>query len=182
MLPGFRLIAATFLCGFVLVFAGLRLATSIHSMHAAFPVMAAHAAPAPTTGAPDWPSVPAAAPMLYDLRFVASATAPMTVSLRPQYIDRLAPVAIPVVIEEMAREPAAPVQPTEPQSPSASQTAPEAAAQPEAPASQPATVAAIDPQSTAPAETATVEPAAAQQAGTSATEAAEAPKADAAAN
>ena len=106
MLPSFRLIAATFLCGFVLVFAGLRLATSLNSMHAAFPVMAAHAAPAPTSAAADWPSVPAAAPMLYDLRFVASAAAPMTVSLRPPHIDRSAPVATPIVIEAMAREPA----------------------------------------------------------------------------
>ena len=29
MLPSFRLIAATFLCGFVVVFAGLRLAASL---------------------------------------------------------------------------------------------------------------------------------------------------------
>ena len=45
MLPSFRLIAATFLCGFVVVFAGLRLAASLNDIHEGLPVMAAHAAP-----------------------------------------------------------------------------------------------------------------------------------------
>src|SRR5690606_32605325 len=49
MLPSFRLIAATFLCGFIAVFAGLRLATSLNELHETFPVMAAHAAPVPAT-------------------------------------------------------------------------------------------------------------------------------------
>ena len=45
MLPSFRLIALTFLCGFVVVFAGLRMAVSLNDIHEALPVMAAHAAP-----------------------------------------------------------------------------------------------------------------------------------------
>ena len=35
MLPSFRLIAATFLCGFFVVFAGLRLAASLNDIHEA---------------------------------------------------------------------------------------------------------------------------------------------------
>ena len=53
MLPSFRLIAATFLCGFFVVFAGLRLATSLNDIHEGLPVMAAHAAPVSIEPAPD---------------------------------------------------------------------------------------------------------------------------------
>jgi hypothetical protein len=44
MLPSFRLIAATFLCGFVVIFAGLRMAVSLNDIHEGLPVTAAHAA------------------------------------------------------------------------------------------------------------------------------------------
>ena len=44
MLPSFRLIAATFCCGFLMGFAGLRLAATFNSVNQALPVMAAHAA------------------------------------------------------------------------------------------------------------------------------------------
>jgi len=53
MLPSFRLIAATFLCGFVVVFAGLRMAVSLNDIHEALPVMAAHAAPVSVTPSAD---------------------------------------------------------------------------------------------------------------------------------
>ena len=52
MLPSFRLIAATFLCGFVVVFAGLRMAVSLNDIHEGLPVMAGHAAPVSGTPAP----------------------------------------------------------------------------------------------------------------------------------
>ena len=47
MLPSFRLIAATFLCSFVVVFAGLRMAVSLNDIHEGLPVMAGHAAVSP---------------------------------------------------------------------------------------------------------------------------------------
>ena len=47
MLPGFRLIAATFFCGFLMVYGGLKLASSFNAFHEGLPVMAAHAAPIP---------------------------------------------------------------------------------------------------------------------------------------
>ena len=53
MLPSFRLIAATFLCGFFVVFAGLRLAASLNDIHEGLPVMAAHAAPVSITPVAD---------------------------------------------------------------------------------------------------------------------------------
>ena len=53
MLPSFRLIAATFLCGFVVVFAGLRMAASLNDIHEGLPVMAAHAAPVSIAPAAD---------------------------------------------------------------------------------------------------------------------------------
>ena len=44
MLPGLRLIAVSFLCGFVLMFVGLRAVFSLNIVHASLPVMAAQAA------------------------------------------------------------------------------------------------------------------------------------------
>jgi hypothetical protein len=73
MLPSFRLIAATFLCGFFMVYAGLRLATSLHSFHEAMPVTAAHAmSPAAHDGQNIRPGQ-TVVPAIYDLRFVSSA-------------------------------------------------------------------------------------------------------------
>ena len=64
MLPSFRLIAATFLCGFVVVFAGLRLATSLNNIHEALPVLTVLAAPLTVAGARDARGAPVAVPML----------------------------------------------------------------------------------------------------------------------
>ncbi len=74
MLPSFRLIAATFLCGFVVVFAGLRLASSLNDIHEGLPVMAAHAAPVSITPVADREARRslAAVPLMYDMRSSAA--------------------------------------------------------------------------------------------------------------
>jgi len=81
MLPSFRLIAATFLCGFVVVFVGLRMAVSLHDIHEGLPVMAAHAAPVSVSPAADSEARRgvAAVPVMYDLRFAVSTVAPTVV-------------------------------------------------------------------------------------------------------
>lgn len=106
MLPSFRLIAATFLCGFAVVFAGLRIASSLNDIHEALPVMAANAAPTPVEASadPEMRRGKSAVPVMYDMRFVASATSPvpMLVNLTPP-LD-LAPALPPPVIEKVIRE------------------------------------------------------------------------------
>ena len=81
MLPSFRLIAATFICGFVVVFAGLRMAVSLNDIHEALPVMAAHAAPVSTTPPADSEARRgvAAVPVMYDLRFAVTTVSPTMV-------------------------------------------------------------------------------------------------------
>ena len=93
MLPSFRLIAATFLCGFVVVFAGLRMAVSLHDIHEGLPVMAGHAAPVSVTPAADSEVRRglAAVPVMYDLRFAVNAVSPMAVRAAPTAFDRPAP-------------------------------------------------------------------------------------------
>ena len=93
MLPSFRLIAATFLCGFVVVFAGLRMAASLNDIHEGLPVMAAHAAPVSITPAADREARRglAAVPVMYDLRFAVSTVAPTLVRVAPTVFDRPAP-------------------------------------------------------------------------------------------
>ena len=83
MLPSFRLIAATFLCGFLVVFAGLRLAASLNDIHEGLPVMAAHAAPVSIAPVADQEARRglAAVPVMYDLRFAVSRVASTPVSL-----------------------------------------------------------------------------------------------------
>jgi hypothetical protein len=90
MLPSFRLIAATFLCGFVVVFAGLRMAVSLHDIHEGLPVMAAHAAPVPITPVADSEARRgvAAVPVMYDLRFAVSTIAPTMVRISPTAYDQ----------------------------------------------------------------------------------------------
>jgi hypothetical protein len=87
MLPSIRLIAATFFCGFVVVFAGLRVVASLNDIHEGLPVMAAHAAPiqAVPNADPNMRRGQSAAPTIYDLRFVSSSAsyAPTLVSLAP---------------------------------------------------------------------------------------------------
>jgi hypothetical protein len=93
MLPSFRLIAATFLCGFVVVFAGLRMAVSLNDIHEGLPVMAGHAAPVSVTPAADSEARRglAAVPVMYDLRFAVSTVAPTVVRVAPTVFDRPAP-------------------------------------------------------------------------------------------
>jgi hypothetical protein len=73
MLPSFRLIAATFLCGFIVVFAGLRIAASLNDIHEALPVMAAHApaVAAETSSGPELGRGPTA-PAMYNTPFIDS--------------------------------------------------------------------------------------------------------------
>ena len=73
MLPNFRLIAATFFLGFLVMFAGLRLASSFNSFNQALPVMAAHAASISAAPAPDLRRSITAVAVSYDLRFAVSA-------------------------------------------------------------------------------------------------------------
>ena len=102
MLPGFRLIVATFLCGFFVVFASLRLVTSLHNVHGALPITAAQAAPMPTMDIDSeaMRRSQAAMPTMYDLRFVVSTAshAPVPERMTARAIDRAAPVALPLVI------------------------------------------------------------------------------------
>ena len=90
MLPSFRLIAATFLCGFFVVFAGLRLAASLNDIHEGLPVMAAHAAPVSITPVADREARRslAAVPLMYDMRFVISTVAPTLVRVPPTVLDQ----------------------------------------------------------------------------------------------
>jgi hypothetical protein len=107
MLPSIRLIAATFFCGFIVVFAGLRIAASLNDLHEGLPVMAAHAAP--IQAVPGYDQVArrgqAAMPM-YDLRFVVSSNspfAPTLASLAPAAppLDITPPAIAPVTKEEL---------------------------------------------------------------------------------
>ena len=95
MLPGFRLIAATFLCGFAIVFVGLRLASSLHDVNVGLPVMVAHAAPISVAAVADneMRRGRSAVPVMYDMRFAVSSIAhtPTLANLAP-LIDRTAPL------------------------------------------------------------------------------------------
>jgi len=175
MLPSFRLIAATFLCGFVVVFAGLRMAVSLHDIHEGLPVMAAHAAPVSVSPAADSEARRgvAAVPVMYDLRFAVSTVAPTMVRATPTILDRPTPafsIALPPELTEPAKEPAesesavaaltpdAPVSAAPEAPPSAASDAP---AKPDTPAEapKPATqaVAAVQPQVTPEIEASTAE-------------------------
>ncbi len=122
MLPSFRLIAATFLCGFVVVFAGLRLAVSLNDIHEGLPVMAAHAAPVSIAPAadPEMRRGLAAAPVMYDLRFAVSRAtlAPTLVTAAPSAPERPAPPLSLLPPENFIREVTSPVmaEPAEPES------------------------------------------------------------------
>lgn len=108
MLPSIRLIAATFFCGFLIVFAGLRIAASLNDIHEGLPVMAAHAAPLQAASANADRAMrrtQPAAPMMYELRFVASNTAfaPKLASLAPAAppLDTTPPATVQVSREEL---------------------------------------------------------------------------------
>lgn len=107
MLPSIRLIAATFFCGFIVVFAGLRIAASLNDIHEGLPVTAAHAAPiqaVPNTE-PIALRAQVAAPVMYELRFVSSSStfAPKLASLAPAAppLDITPPATAPVVKQEL---------------------------------------------------------------------------------
>ena len=124
MLPGFRLIAVSFLCGFVVMFAGLRMVSSLNNVHESLPILAAQAATVQPAGMIEPRGAPSAMPVLYDLRFVGNPATPMLASLAPLAIERASPLiaeafaavdsqatpVAPVIIEPLP-EPAA----TEPQ-------------------------------------------------------------------
>jgi hypothetical protein len=76
MLPSFRLIVATFLCGFAVVFAGLRLAVSLNG---ALPVTAAHAG-GHVLPIADGEIHLASVPAMFDTRFAITPTMPMATS------------------------------------------------------------------------------------------------------
>ncbi len=139
MLPSFRLIGATFLCSFFVVFVGLRMAASLNDIHEGLPVMAAHAAPMTVAPAADRDARRGASsvPVMYDLRFAVAPVSPILVRSAPTLIERPVP-QLPLAI----LPPDLPVQ-----------EAAEPAAQPEA------TVAAIDRDAdVAPAPSAIPEP------------------------
>jgi len=172
MLPSFRLIAATFLCGFLVVYAGLRMAVSLHDIHEGLPVMAAHAAPVPAAPAADSDGRRglAAVPVMYDLRFAVSTVSPTLVRGTPTVYDRPAPplAIIPQdLVEQDSLEPAR--QTPEPENKTAAiqadapaSVAPVAPAIPDAAAEapQPAvpTVAAVERQAAPELETSAAEP------------------------
>jgi len=111
MLPSIRLIAATFFCGFVVVYAGLRIAASLNDIHEGLPVMAAHAAPigAMPSADPAMRRGQSAVPVMYELRFVSSsiALAPTPASFTPAAppLD-ITPPAIEKVIKDELPPPA----------------------------------------------------------------------------
>jgi hypothetical protein len=143
MLPSFRLIAATFLCSFFVVFVGLRMAASLNDIHEGLPVMAAHAAPMTVAPAADREARRgvSSVPVMYDLRFAVSPVSPILVRSAPTLIERPVP-QLPLAI----LPPDIPPQET-------AEPAAEPATQPEA------TVAAIDRDADiAPAPNALTEP------------------------
>jgi hypothetical protein len=94
MLPSFRLIAATFLCGFVVMFAGLRLAASLNDFHEGLPVMAAQAAPLAVAEAEDQRG--GSTLVMYDWRFAvrAASQTPAPINVTALVIDRAAPLDV----------------------------------------------------------------------------------------
>jgi hypothetical protein len=112
MLPSFRLIAATFLFGFFVVFAGLRMAASLNDIHEGLPVMAAHAAPvsiAPISDR-DMRRGLSAIPVMFEMRFDVGAAnlAPTQASFTGPTFDRPAPPLAIVPPEDIAKETAGP--------------------------------------------------------------------------
>ena len=84
MLPSFRLIGITFLCGFAAVFAGLRLAASFHG---ALPVTTAHGG-AHVLAATDGEVHLASAPAMFDTRFAIAAAPTVQVRATPSILQR----------------------------------------------------------------------------------------------
>jgi len=84
MLPSFRLIGITFLCGFAAVFAGLRLAASFNG---AVPMTTAHGG-AHVLAATDGEVHLASAPAMFDTRFAIAAAPTVQVRATPSILQR----------------------------------------------------------------------------------------------
>jgi len=84
MLPSFRLIGITFLCGFAAVFAGLRLAASFNG---AVPMTTAHGG-AHVLAATDGEVHLASAPAMFDTRFAIAAAPTVQVRATPSGLQR----------------------------------------------------------------------------------------------
>lgn len=119
MLPSFRLIAATFICSFFVVFVGLHMAASLNDIHEGLPVMAAHAAPMSVAPAADRDARRgvSSVPVMYDLRFAVSPVSPILVRSAPTLIERPVPqlplaILAPDIPPQEAAEPAAPPETT----------------------------------------------------------------------
>ena len=114
MLPSFRLIVATFLCGFAVVYGGLRLAVSLNAV---LPVTAAHAGShvLPTA---DGEARLAAIPAMFDTRFAIGPAPAVLVRTMPSVLERpslplsvtTAPAAdvLPTATTEPAEPPSSP--------------------------------------------------------------------------
>lgn len=127
MLPGFRLIAVSFLCGFAVMFAGLRVVASLNNIHEGLPIPAAQAATVPQPGMIEPRGTSLAMPVLYDLRFVGSPSAPLLVNVTPQAIERMLPIeAAPKPAPEAVAVVSPPTEP--PLAPAAAEPAVESAA------------------------------------------------------
>lgn len=146
MLPSFRLITATFFCGFLIVFAGLRLAASLNDFHEGVPVLAAHAAPISIAMADTDPRHGSqSGSVTFDLRFAVSPASPsLAATPTPAAIIGRAAPLLPVV--PVAEHVIAPAAIPDDAAPAASAPAAVPAANPDvAPAATP-TVAPAQPQ------------------------------------
>jgi hypothetical protein len=108
MLPSFRLIVAAFLCGFAVVFAGLRLAVSLNDIPGALPVTAAHAAlhVLPTA---DGEARVASVPAMFDARFAISPVPAVLVRATPSPSERPSPLLSVIPPQDSVAADAAPM-------------------------------------------------------------------------
>jgi hypothetical protein len=105
MLPGLRLIAVSFLCGFVVMFVGLRALFSLNIVHANLPVMAAQAAQSAPAGMIEPRGAPSAMPALYDLRLVGNVVAPQLANLTMPIVERVLPEPAPLIEDAFEESP-----------------------------------------------------------------------------
>jgi hypothetical protein len=155
MLPGLRLIVAGFLCGFVVVFAGLRLATSLSGIHQALPIVAAQAAAVPSShGHGPWVAMPALHDMRLagDMRGIAGPPAPLPANAPPPQATEH-PIEAPMFRLEALivgqGEPDAAAAPVEPASTTAADLTGTAEPRPASDGAETTTAAAIEPPATA---------------------------------
>ncbi len=115
MLPGFRLIVVTFLCSFLLVFAGVHLAAPYRTAQESLSML-------PATGGLLHPDAPVSA--LFDVRFAASlaSIAPVTANLMLPAADATPYPAVVPAPEPVADEPPVVDAAPEPATPAANDT------------------------------------------------------------